>query len=293
MDIRPLHTDDDYRAALAEVSALVDQEPESGTPEGNRLEILSILIEHYEDAIGTAHLLRSPANAAHLERSITQLRGIIRTPVRPVSVDNMSESVRDTAMTGYNTDFALWAEEQALKLRAGMLTELDRENIAEELESLARALRREVVDRLARLLQNLVQWHFLDGVRLPAWYVAITDERDMIPRILDDAPSLRATLSETFADAWQEARERASGATGLSDRIFPEACPYSPSQALDAAFWPEWNTRQEGPTRLEQLRGSVRRYDNPTGSVWPGDGPEYQESMRAQWDDRDRPKENP
>jgi hypothetical protein len=38
MDIRPLNTDDDYRAALAEVSALVDLDPEPGTPDGDRLE---------------------------------------------------------------------------------------------------------------------------------------------------------------------------------------------------------------------------------------------------------------
>jgi hypothetical protein len=74
MDIRPLHTEDDYRAALAEVSALVDRDPERGTPEGDRLEILSILVEDYERPTETALLLRSRANAAHLERSIAQLR---------------------------------------------------------------------------------------------------------------------------------------------------------------------------------------------------------------------------
>jgi HTH-type transcriptional regulator/antitoxin HigA len=50
MDIRPLHTEDDYRAALAEVSALVDLDPEPGTPDGDRLEILSTLVERYETA---------------------------------------------------------------------------------------------------------------------------------------------------------------------------------------------------------------------------------------------------
>lgn len=50
MDIRPLLTEDDYRVALAEVSALVDLDPEAGTPDGDRLEILSTLIERYEAA---------------------------------------------------------------------------------------------------------------------------------------------------------------------------------------------------------------------------------------------------
>jgi len=73
MDMRPLRTEGDYRAALAEVSALVDQDPEPGTPGGDRLEILSILVEHYEDSTETAHLLRAPANTAYLELSIAQL----------------------------------------------------------------------------------------------------------------------------------------------------------------------------------------------------------------------------
>ena len=74
IDIRPLHTEDDYRAALAEVSALLDQDPEPGTSEGDTLEILSILVEHYESLMETAHLLRSPANVAQLERFAAQLR---------------------------------------------------------------------------------------------------------------------------------------------------------------------------------------------------------------------------
>jgi HTH-type transcriptional regulator/antitoxin HigA len=48
MDIRPLHTEDDYKAALAAVSELVDADPASGTPDGDRLDILSILVERYE-----------------------------------------------------------------------------------------------------------------------------------------------------------------------------------------------------------------------------------------------------
>lgn len=48
MDIRPLHTERDYREALEEVFALIDLDPHRGTPEGDRLEILATLVEHYE-----------------------------------------------------------------------------------------------------------------------------------------------------------------------------------------------------------------------------------------------------
>lgn len=48
MEITPIRTETDYRAALRVVSQLVDQDPSSDTPEGERLEVLSTLIEAYE-----------------------------------------------------------------------------------------------------------------------------------------------------------------------------------------------------------------------------------------------------
>ena len=48
MDIRPIHTEADYQAALSEVSAYFDNEPEPGTPEGDRFEVLLTLVEAYE-----------------------------------------------------------------------------------------------------------------------------------------------------------------------------------------------------------------------------------------------------
>jgi HTH-type transcriptional regulator/antitoxin HigA len=48
MNIRPIHTDEDYRAALKNVSTLFDNEPEPGTPEGDYFDIMITLIEAYE-----------------------------------------------------------------------------------------------------------------------------------------------------------------------------------------------------------------------------------------------------
>lgn len=48
MNIRPIHTEADYKAALQEVSAYFDNEPEPGTEDGDRFDILLTLIEHYE-----------------------------------------------------------------------------------------------------------------------------------------------------------------------------------------------------------------------------------------------------
>lgn len=46
MDIKPIKTDADYRAALKEVESLMTAKP--NTPEGEKLDILVTLIEAYE-----------------------------------------------------------------------------------------------------------------------------------------------------------------------------------------------------------------------------------------------------
>lgn len=48
MEIRPIHNDVDYRATLKEISALMDLDPDLGTPDGDRLDILSTLVQAYE-----------------------------------------------------------------------------------------------------------------------------------------------------------------------------------------------------------------------------------------------------
>jgi HTH-type transcriptional regulator/antitoxin HigA len=48
MDIRPIHPDADYKAALHAVSAYFDNEPEPDTPDGDRFEVLVTLVEAYE-----------------------------------------------------------------------------------------------------------------------------------------------------------------------------------------------------------------------------------------------------
>lgn len=48
MDIRPIKTEDDYEAALAEIDSLMGAPPD--TPEGDKLEVLVTLVEAYEDA---------------------------------------------------------------------------------------------------------------------------------------------------------------------------------------------------------------------------------------------------
>ena len=47
MDIKPIKTEKDYNDALKKIEHLMDADP--NTPEGDRLDILSTLVEVYED----------------------------------------------------------------------------------------------------------------------------------------------------------------------------------------------------------------------------------------------------
>lgn len=48
MDVRAIHTDADYEWALKEVEKYFDSVPTPGTPEADRFDVLSTLIESYE-----------------------------------------------------------------------------------------------------------------------------------------------------------------------------------------------------------------------------------------------------
>ena len=59
MDIRPIHTEADYKATLKEITALMDSDPELSTPEGDRLDILATLVQAYEDKHASITMLQA------------------------------------------------------------------------------------------------------------------------------------------------------------------------------------------------------------------------------------------
>ncbi|ALK30501.1 helix-turn-helix domain-containing protein [Burkholderia plantarii] len=55
LTIRPIRSEPDYEAALAEMAALAEAGAKPGTPGGDKLEILGCLVERYEDACLRRH----------------------------------------------------------------------------------------------------------------------------------------------------------------------------------------------------------------------------------------------
>ena len=48
MNIRPIHNEADYQAALADISALMASDPAPRTRKGDRLDVLATLVQAYE-----------------------------------------------------------------------------------------------------------------------------------------------------------------------------------------------------------------------------------------------------
>ncbi len=139
----------------------------------------------------------------------------------------------------YEADFYGWALEEAQLLRAGRLAEVDVENIAEEIESMGRSQKRELVSRLAVLLLRLLKWQFQSHLRSRSWQVTISRQREQIAGHLAANPSLQPSIPDVMPMAYKRAKREAEAETGLPGDAFPWSCPYTFEQTLDEAFWPE------------------------------------------------------
>jgi hypothetical protein len=143
----------------------------------------------------------------------------------------------------YDRDFVLWTEEQAAALRRTKDSNLplDWENLAEEIESLGRADRRELASQIMRIICHLLK---LAVSPTPApragWQEPIDDARTAIDLVLDDSPSLRREIDRIIQKQTPIAAKRA--AADLARH----------SEAADAA----WARLEQGGFTAEQVLGS-------------------------------------
>ena len=139
----------------------------------------------------------------------------------------------------YDSDFYSWSLEQSRLLRSGRLTEADVQNIAEEIESMGRSEKRELVNRLDVLLRHLLKWRFQPAFRGNSWRLTILEQRDRLAEHLKDNPGLKQVLPEAFATAWRFALLGAQRETGLPENAFPLVCPWAFEEVLAPSFLPE------------------------------------------------------
>lgn len=77
MEIKPIKTEADYEEALEQIAAVMSAE--AGTPDGDRLELLSILVEAYEQK---HYPIEAPDPVAAIEFAMEQ-QGLERKDIEP------------------------------------------------------------------------------------------------------------------------------------------------------------------------------------------------------------------
>lgn len=141
--------------------------------------------------------------------------------------------------TLHDRDFHAWTLQQSALLREGRLSEADVEHIAEELESMGASERRELINRLAVLMAHLLKWQFQSELRSDSWRNTIDVQRFDVKELLEENPSLVASLNERMAKAYLKSLLLAVRETGLNKQTFPPHCPFSAEQLLSEDYWPE------------------------------------------------------
>jgi hypothetical protein len=142
-------------------------------------------------------------------------------------------------MDTYEQDFYAWANQQAALLRAGRLSEADIDHIAEEIESMGKTEKRELISRLKVLLMHLLKWQFQPTGRSTSWRLTIEEQRRELVEHLADNPSLKSKMNEAMTSAYGSAILAAARETGLDVNAFPVECPWLFEQVSNSAFWPE------------------------------------------------------
>ena len=136
----------------------------------------------------------------------------------------------------YATDLVLWADQQAAALRRRQANQIDWDNVAEEIENLARSDRREIRNRLVVLCEHLLKWQYQPAGRSGSWRGSIREARRQIADLIEESPSLRPYPAAHLAWAYGHGREQAEDNAGLLD-LSPD-CPWTVEQVLDRNFWP-------------------------------------------------------
>ena len=132
----------------------------------------------------------------------------------------------------YQQDYYAWANQTAHLLREGRFGEIDALQIAEELESMGKRERRELVSRLSVLIAHLLKWQFQPARRSRSWRNTILTQREEIEALLEDSPSLRSELEALIPAAFARAGRLAEDETGIEQDVFGDNCPFTLKEIL-------------------------------------------------------------
>lgn len=138
----------------------------------------------------------------------------------------------------YEEDVYGWATHTAELLRSNKMDEVDFDSIIEEIESLGRSEKGQLINRLSLILSHLLKWQYQPARKTRSWDLTIKENRRRFKNILKDNPSLKSKLDEILDDAYYYAKLEAGKETSIDESTFPEVCPYSFEEITSDEFYP-------------------------------------------------------
>jgi hypothetical protein len=121
----------------------------------------------------------------------------------------------------YEVDAYGWAYAQAQLLRERRFDLLDIENIAEEIESVAKSEKSSAESALRVLMMHILKWQHQPERRSRSWAVSIAGQRLEYERVIAENPSLKPKLDEMRDHSYRRARLEAVKETDLPLKTFP------------------------------------------------------------------------
>ena len=149
-----------------------------------------------------------------------------------------SSKTQVEALSLYEEDFLLWSEDTTAKLKARDFEHLDLENLIEEVESLSRSERSQLLNRLIVLLEHLLKRLYVNSPEdYNGWERIIRTQRNRLETLLEDSPSLNSIWSERFDRAWKSALKTVR--EDYPQVTFPDRFSYASDvdSLLNEKFW--------------------------------------------------------
>lgn len=153
----------------------------------------------------------------------------------------MNSEVEMKLASLYETDYQLWLDETVAQLQSHDFSNIDLENLIEEIESLGKSDKRAIASYLLRLCEHLLKMRYWESERetcFRGWVLEVNNFRSEIGLILKDSPSLRGLLDISFTSAYEKARKNLLKVMPKSADLIPEESNFTVEQALDEDWLP-------------------------------------------------------
>ena len=134
----------------------------------------------------------------------------------------------------YEQDYSQWAETMADLLASGNFTQLDIENLVEEVRDLSKRERDSLLSSIRLIIHHLLKWDYQPQLRSRSWLVTVQRERSNVADYLADSPSLKKYMTDEYlGKIYKKAKLDAIAETGLD---MPDVCPYTVGDVVNRSL---------------------------------------------------------